>query len=250
MTDGPRPVAVVTGSSGGLGAAVVAVLRAQGLWVVGLDRVAPAEPTAPQTPDEHHLLDLGDLDAVAAVLPALQGRRVVALVNNAAVQDNLRLSDLDGATFLEVLTTNVVAAHLLTRGLADDLRAQGGAVVNISSVHALATTAAMGAYAASKAALVALTKVAAQELAPEVRVNAVLPGAVQTPMLEAGLARHPLSPEQARWALQGRTPLGRIGDPVDVARTVAFLLDSEQSGFVTGESLVVDGGVSARLSSE
>jgi NAD(P)-dependent dehydrogenase (short-subunit alcohol dehydrogenase family) len=95
--------------------------------------------------------------------------------------------------------------------------------------------------------------VAALELAPEVRVNAVLPGAVQTAMFEAGLERFADDDASRRAAvdrLVSRTPLARVGEPEEIATVIAFLLDNEQSSFVTGTTLVADGGVTARLASE
>lgn len=239
-----RGTAVVTGACGGIGAATCEVLAARGLDVVGLD----VRPGADITVDVANAAATHD-----ALREHLGDRPVVALVNNAAWQLVACLEDLDDASWREVIDVNVGAAHRLTRQLAPSLRANRGAIVNVSSVHAGASTAGMAAYAASKAALLAYTRVAALELAPEVRVNAVLPGAVQTAMLDAGLERFANDDAGRRAAvdrLVSRTPLDRVGKPMEIAQVIAFLLDPEQSSFVTGTTLVADGGVSARLASE
>jgi NAD(P)-dependent dehydrogenase (short-subunit alcohol dehydrogenase family) len=131
---------------------------------------------------------------------------------------------------------------------------QGGAIVNVSSVHAVATSANIAAYAASKGALLALTRALAIELAPDnIRVNAVLPGAVDTPMLHAGLSRGHVAGADLpalMQALSKRTVMGRIGQPTEIGQTILFLADSERSSFMTGQALVVDGGATARLSTE
>jgi len=137
------------------------------------------------------------------------------------------------------------------------LKARGGAaVVNISSVHAIQTSTNIAAYAASKGGLLALTRAMAIEFALDnIRVNAILPGAVDTPMLRAGLNRGHVSVSggdvQDRLDnLARKTVNGRIGTPEEIAHAIYFLADNEQSSFMTGQALVVDGGATARLSTE
>jgi len=132
--------------------------------------------------------------------------------------------------------------------------AEGSAIVNVASVHAVATSPNIAAYAASKGGLVALTRAMAIEFAPaNIRVNAILPGAVDTPMLAAGFNRGHLaqgSVEQQKAELARKTVNGRIGKPHEIASVIYFLADNTQSGYMTGQSVVVDGGASARLSTE
>ena len=134
------------------------------------------------------------------------------------------------------------------------LRSQGGSIVNVSSVHAIATSPGMAAYAASKGALMALTRAAAIELASEnIRVNAVLPGAIDTDMLRAGLVRNHeknVSFQKRLDSLSKKHVIGRIGQPQEVGEMVLFLANDRGSSFITGQSIVIDGGATIRLSTE
>jgi NAD(P)-dependent dehydrogenase (short-subunit alcohol dehydrogenase family) len=174
------------------------------------------------------------------------------LVNNAGVSLSRTLGDTTIDDWDHVMGVNVRAAFVTTRCLVPALR-NGGGIVNVSSVHAVATTGQVTAYAASKGALLALTRAAALELADEqIRVNAVLPGAIDTPMLRAGLVRlDPAGePDALIDQLAGRTPMRRIGDPGEISQAILFLADSARSAFCTGQALVVDGGATSRLSTE
>ena len=132
--------------------------------------------------------------------------------------------------------------------------AGGGAIVNVSSVHAVATSANIAAYAASKGGLLALTRATAIEFARDnIRVNAILPGAVDTPMLRAGMNRGHVQGEDILQRLDNlarKTVNGRVGQPEEIAHAIYFLADETQSSFMTGQALIVDGGATARLSTE
>jgi len=231
-------VAVVTGAAGGIGRATCALLASAGWTVIGLDRRAPAR-------DEWIQVDVGDADALVAALTDLQ--RVDGLVNNAAVQHSKALSETSVEEWDAVSAQNLRAPFVAMKALGSRLAVAHGAVVNVSSVHAVATSASVAAYAASKGGLVALTRAAALEFAEAgVRVNAVLPGAIDTPALRKRFERR----RDAEECLVARTPLKRIGNPEEVADAIVFLLDGQRSSFVTGQTLVVDGGALARLSTE
>ena len=126
--------------------------------------------------------------------------------------------------------------------------------MNVSSVHAVATSANIAAYAASKGGLLALTRALAIELAPyKIRVNAVLPGAVDTTMLHAGLNRGHLIDKDISQQIENlgkKHIIGRIGQSEEIAQGILFLADSERSSFMTGQTLIIDGGATARLSTE
>jgi NAD(P)-dependent dehydrogenase (short-subunit alcohol dehydrogenase family) len=233
-----RPVAVVTGAAGAIGTAICDALGDQGWDVIPVDRRPVHRPGAIK-------LDLANTTAVVdalSSLPAVQG-----LVNNAAVQLFKPLTETTVEEWDEVAAVNLRAAFVCLKCLHSQLVEAGGAVVNISSVHARATSAQISAYAASKGGLSAFTRAAALEMAPlGVRVNAVVPGAVDTPALRAGFTRRP----NAKNELLEQTPLGRIGEPREVAEIVSFLLDRDRSGFMTGQEIAVDGGALARLATE
>lgn len=228
---------VVTGASNGIGAACVRAFQTAGRTVVGVDAEAASEA------DEHLVVDLGGEDCGNVVAEALEGRPVEALVNNAAYAFYGPADETEVSTWNETLAVNLRAPFLLAVALHPSLRSAGGSVVNISSVHALATSPGVAAYAASKGGLVAMTRALAVEWAPSVRVNCVLPGAVDTRMLAEGLGRSGSTVEE----LGRRHPIGRVAEPEDIAETVLFLARAE---VMTGAALVADGGATARLGVE
>jgi glucose 1-dehydrogenase len=231
-------VVVVTGAAGGIGRATCALLASEGWTVIGLDRRTSAR-------DEWIQVDVSDADALVTALRDL--KRVDGLVNNAAVQHVKALSETSVKEWDAVSAQNLRAPFVAMKALRSRLAVAHGAVVNVSSVHAVATSASVAAYAASKGGLVALTRAAALEFAEAgVRVNAVLPGAIDTPALRKRFGRR----RDAEACLVSRTPLKRIGNPTEVADAIVFLLDGQRSSFVTGQTLVVDGGALARLSTE
>lgn len=250
------PVAVVTGVDGGIGAATARTLAGAGYRVVGVDRGVVGKKRR-QAVSHYLQADLALPSEVtrlctriAAELPVLD-----LLVNNAAVQLAGPVEETSVEQWDEVMAVNLRAPFLLVRHLVHCLASgRGGAVVNVASVHAIASSTGIAAYAASKGGLAALTRALAVELAPRrVRVNAVLPGAIDTTMLDAGLRRGHLRGndlDRLKAELGTRTVAGRIGRPEEIAEAVLFLADPERSGFVTGQQLVVDGGATARLSTE
>ncbi len=233
-----RRVAVVTGAAAGIGAATCDLLEVGGWEVVPVD----CKPMARQ----HAItVDLEDDEATSAALGRLP--RVDGLVNNAAVQLFKPIADTDLPEWDRVAAVNLRGPVACLQAVRRQLERTRGAVVNVASVHAHATSPGAAAYAASKAGLLSFTRSAAIELGPSgVRVNAVTPGAIDTQALRAGLDRASGSMS----SLISRTPLGRIGRPLDIAHAIAFLLDSDRSAFMTGQQIVVDGGAMARLSTE
>ncbi len=248
-----RRTALITGAAGGIGQATVAAFVEQGWQVIALDR-QPMEDLPELT--QFHQVDVSDPHAVEGFFTELSAQipRLEALVNNAAIQICKPLLAMSVEEWDAVMASNVRSVFLMVRGASPLLRAARGAVVNVSSVHAVATSKDIAAYAASKGALLALTRAMALEFAAEgVRVNAVLPGAVDTHMLRAGLRRGHVEGDslEVRMAeLAKRTVMGRIGEPEEIAQTILFLADGTRSSFMTGQSLIVDGGATARLSTE
>ena len=255
MTENKVRTVLITGAAGGIGKATVAYFTAQGWRVIGVDRneVYTGFPT-----DGFFIqADLAQPQEVEQVYreAAKFTSKLDTLVNNAAFQVTKPISQTSVEEWDQVIAVNLRAAFLGARYGFGLLAAEGGgAIVNVASVHAVATSPNIAAYAASKGGLVALTRAMAIEFAPaDIRVNAILPGAVDTPMLAAGFNRGHLaqgSVEQQKAELARKTVNGRIGQPHEIASVIYFLADSTQSGYMTGQSVVVDGGASARLSTE
>ncbi len=176
-------------------------------------------------------------------------------MNNAAIQVAKPIIETSVEEWDMVMASNLRSVFLGARLAFPLLKAAGGgAIVNVSSVHAVATSANIAAYAASKGGLLALTRAMAIEFAPEnIRVNAILPGAVDTPMLRAGLQRGHVAGGTVLDRLENlarKTVNGRVGQPEEIANCIYFLADNSQSSFMTGQAMIVDGGATARLSTE
>lgn len=246
---------LITGAAGGIGRATVRLFAESGWQVIGVDRapfveVFPANGLFIQA-------DISDPRHLEAIFKQAQEFTpcLNALVNNAAVQITKPLLETSVEEWDAVMASNLRSVFLGVK-LAYPLfkSAGGGAIVNVSSVHAIATSANIASYAASKGGLLALTRAMAIELAPDrIRVNAILPGAVDTPMLHAGLSRGHVGSGTLAMRLENlanKTVMGRIGRPEEIARAIYFLADEAQSSFMTGQALVVDGGATARLSTE
>jgi NAD(P)-dependent dehydrogenase (short-subunit alcohol dehydrogenase family) len=250
-----KKVVLVTGAAGGIGRATVELFSASGWRVIGVDRSSFGD----DFPESGHFIqaDISEPNELEAIFSRAQNfsERLDALVNNAAVQIAKPLLETSVEEWDEVMDSNLRVVFLSMK-LAFPLfeSAGGGAVVNVSSVHAVATSANIASYAASKGGMLALTRAMAIEFAPDdIRVNAILPGAVDTPMLHAGLSRGHVGdgslPERLE-NLANKTVIGRVGKPEEIAHAIYFLADETQSSFMTGQALIVDGGATARLSTE
>jgi len=246
---------LITGAAGGIGRATVQLFTESGWKVIGVDR----SDFGTDFPSSG-LFVKADISDPAAMDVIYQKARdfhpsLDAVVNNAAHQITKPILETSAEEWDLVIASNLRSVFLGAK-LAFPLfkAAGGGAIVNISSVHAIATSANIAAYAASKGGLLALTRAMAIEFAPaNIRVNAVLPGAVDTPMLRAGMNRSHAGDGTIHERLENlarKTVNGRVGTPDEIAHTIYFLADSTQSSFMTGQALVVDGGATARLSTE
>lgn len=240
---------LVTGSSGGIGAAVCTRFAAAGYQVTGLDIAAPPE----QATWTHQSCDLSEPGAARdAARTATSRVPVDVVVHAAAVQFLGSAGQVPSSDWARSLQVNLLALDEVVGACGDSLRERRGSVVAVGSVHAFATTREMVVYATTKAALGGWVRAAALDLAPQVRVNGVAPGAVRTPMLEAGFARRPAEGgiEASLRALADKTPLQAVAAPEAIAAMVATLCDDEVSGYITGSMVVMDGGALLRLGTE
>ena len=235
---------IVTGAAGGIGAALCERMRKDGYIAIGIDRnEAPAA-------DIHLEVDLGASEQLVEVGSRLANDyELKAVVHNGAVQPLGGAGETPWDEWANALRVNVIAVDALVSGTRDNLAANEGSVVVIGSVHGRATTGGITAYATTKAALEGWVRSAAMDLAPEIRVNAVAPGAIDTAKLREGFMRWGESAQERKAILRQRTALHRIGEPSEVAGAVSFLI-GEDARFITGTVLVVDGGATARLGSE
>ncbi len=245
MNKNPR-VMLITGAAGGMGRATVQLFNEKGWIVIGVDR----NEFGQSFPGNGLFIqaDISDPTQLEEIYSSVRKFTVSldAVINNAALQVVKPLLQTTVEEWDAVMASNLRSVFLGAKLAYPLLKNKGGgAIVNVSSVHAIATSSGVGSYAASKGGLLALTRSMAIEFAQDnIRVNAILPGAVDTPMLSAHL-------DQIRLEnLAKRTVNGRIGMPSEIAHAIYFLADEEQSSFMTGQSIVVDGGATAKLSTE
>lgn len=234
---------LVTGAARRVGAATARVLHGAGANLVLHYRSAAQEAAALAAQLEAHRphstlvvqADLLDVDALPGLIEAAVARfgSLDGLVNNASSFHATPLGQVTLADWHDLMGSNLQAPLFLTQAAAPHLRRAGGAVVNIIDIHAERPLKHYPLYCAAKAGLLGLTKALALELAPQVRVNGISPGPILWPEDDS-------FPPAARQEVLARTPLGRRGEPEDIARSVLFLL--ADAPYVTGQILAVDGG--------
>lgn len=243
-------VAIVTGAARGIGLAIATRFAKEGARVVVADIDEDGGSRAVEAIGEHGAArfvrcDVGEREEVDNLVAAVVGTwgSVDVLVNNAGIVHHAGFLDLDEADFDRVLRVNLKGAFLAGQAAARQMVAQvdaggaPGAIVNLSSVNAVLAIAEQVPYSISKGGVAQLTRVMALALAPwGIRVNAIGPGSIATDMLAAVNAD-----PAARQRLLSRTPLGRLGDPSEIAAIAAFLA-SDEASYVTGQTLYADGG--------
>jgi 3-oxoacyl-[acyl-carrier protein] reductase len=235
MTD-RQDTAVVTGAAKGIGRGIVERLAKDGYRIVAMDRLPDVLAVAEDlralgANADAFVVDIRDRAAIAAILDRFAPLDVI--VNNAAITSTHRFEDLTEGHFRENFEINTLGTFVMAQEGARRMR-NGGRIVNIAS-RSFAGAPQLAHYIASKTAVVGLTRAMAIDLSPrDIRVNAVAPGVVDTEML------HYMTPERQQ-AMLGLQLLGRIGQPEDIARAVAFLASAENR-YITGQVLIVDGG--------
>jgi 3-oxoacyl-[acyl-carrier protein] reductase len=242
MFDLTGKTALITGASGGIGAAIAGALHAQGATVaLSGTRVEALEALAATLGARAHVIpaDLSDPQAAPALIAAAEAAMgsVDILVNNAGLTKDglaLRMSDADWAKVLDV---DLAAPFRLSRAaLKFMLRRKSGRIINIGSVVGSTGNPGQANYAAAKAGLIGLTKALAQEVASRgITVNLIAPGFIETAMTEA-------LPDAQRAALAEKIPLGRLGAPADIAAAAVYLAATE-AGWITGATLHINGGM-------
>ena len=247
-------VAFVTGGAYGIGRGIVLEFASHQEIVIIADRdVDRGTALENRLKDNAQVrfskMDVRNESEIKTVIDraATEFGRIDVLCNNAGIEHYRRADEYSVDEWNSISETNLKGAFLCTKHAYPYLKESRGCVVNISSVQAFANESCISAYAASKAGLLGLTRGMALDFAKDgVRVNAVCPGAVQSGMMEAFLKDEP-DPEQMIKKIGSSIPLGRVGQPEDIATAVYFLA-SPAASYITGTTLVVDGGLLARLS--
>lgn len=244
MRNKQKPVALVTGAAGGIGRAICEVFLETGYRVIGVD--CQKTEKSPYEVIHFDVSRMNQQDAVSESFccrfEELAEGYLDVLVNNAAVQIVKPIQTISAADWDVTLATNLLAPFWLVQRFLPMLRSAKGNVLNIASIHSTVTKPEFAVYSTSKAALVALTRSLAIDLAPEVRVNAVVPAATDTLMLRTGFGDNVNKLKE----LGDYHPMGRIAQPEEVAQ-VALFLASSRASFMTGAVVNIDGGISACL---
>jgi NAD(P)-dependent dehydrogenase (short-subunit alcohol dehydrogenase family) len=241
--------ALVTGGASGIGEATVKELVRAGafVWIADID-LAGAEALASSIASAQVLhLDVTSPDSIAAAVSHLD--RLDILVNNAGIGHVGSIETTEPADFDRLLNVNVRSVYLVTRAFLPLLLAAAdghiGSIVNIASVSGLVGIKQRFAYCTSKGAVLAMTRQLAVEYPKSLRVNAICPGTVQTPFVEGYLEKfHKHNKDEVRAELRARQPVGRLGQPEEVASMVRYLA-SDEAAFITGSLFTIDGGWTA-----
>jgi NAD(P)-dependent dehydrogenase (short-subunit alcohol dehydrogenase family) len=250
MSPHSRSTAVVTGGAQGIGKAIVQRLLRDGyvVTIADIDEEAGGEAEQELRVDGEVRFvraDVGDETDVRRLMERTLAdfSRLDTLINNAGVQLRKPVEELTLAEWNRVLSTNLTGAFLCAKHATKHLRVSKGAIVNIASTRALQSEGNTEAYSASKGGIVALTHALAMSLAPDVRVNCISPGWIDVSEWKKRSRREP---SRIGTHEHEQQPVGRVGRPQDIADMVAYLL-SESAGFITGQNVVVDGGMTRKM---
>jgi NAD(P)-dependent dehydrogenase (short-subunit alcohol dehydrogenase family) len=242
------PAILVTGGASGIGFAVVEAVIAEGWRAIVADVSERNLAAAKEKLGEHSGLrfervDVADEPAVIKTVAACEKEfaPLAGVVNSAGIARDIPALETSAGVFRQVIDVNLIGSFLVAREAAKAMRSRAaGAIVNLASVSGIVGNQGRTAYGASKGGVIVMTKVMALEFAPlGIRVNAIAPGPIDTPMVKE------LHSEKIRAAWRDLVPQRRYGTPADIASTAIFLLDARKSGYVTGQTITVDGGFTA-----
>lgn len=254
MNNSDKKHVLITGALGGIGRATARKFKRHGWRVIGLDLAE--KPSSSCYLDGYHQLDLSQesrslavrFDQILRSLPRLDSLvHVAGLQVCASVENSDLINDWD-----RLFSVNLKSVYLLSQKAFPQLKSSGGNIVVVGSIHAFASSEQISMYAISKTALVGLVRNLALEWGRQgVRVNGIAPGAIDTPMLREGLSRQSgKTLEQALEVINRRHLRGKIGSPREMAELICFLATNRRSGFITGQTMIADGGASLILSTE
>lgn len=239
-------VAVVTGVGSGLGRSVVAALSREGATVVGCDVDHEAGAATMKGAGLYVPADVSREDDVAALVDEAVARfgRLDVMVNNAAIQIEKELLETTAEELDRVLSVNLKGPFFGCKHAVRVMRGSGGVIVNVASILALVGDGILAAYCTAKGGVLGLTRATAVQYGRDgIRCNAICPGDIETPIVQAYFATSE-DPAAMRASVEREYPLARIAQPDEIARAVVFLA-SDESSFMTGQPLVVDGGLLA-----
>lgn len=240
---------LVTGGASGIGLAIVEAVLREGWRAIVADR----EQTSLDHCREHlaqsgdrvrfEALDVGDENAVVRSIArcASEFGPIGGVVNSAGIASDVPVLETSAALFRKILEVNLIGSFIVSREVARHMQDHGGgSIVNIASVSGIRGNSGRVAYGASKGGVITMTKVMAVELATKgIRVNAIAPGPVETPLVRE------VHTAEARAEWLNRVPMNRYGQPSEIAGTAVFLLDGSKSSYITGQTISVDGGFTA-----
>jgi 2-keto-3-deoxy-L-fuconate dehydrogenase len=242
--------ALITGGASGIGESTVQELVRAGafVWIADINLAAAEKLAAATRPSRAIHLDVTNQESIAATVAQVE--RLDILVNNAGIGHVGSIETTEPEDFDRLLNVNVRAVYLVTRAFLPLLLAAGddrhvGTIVNMGSVAGQVGIRQRFAYCASKGAVISMTRQLAVEYPRTLRVNAICPGTVETPFVEGYLEKfHKDTKEETRAELRARQPIGRLGQPSEIASMVRYLA-SDEAAFITGACFAIDGGWTA-----
>lgn len=239
-------IALITGCNGGIGKSICEIFKLDGYEIIGLD----IDDKINKYVDLFIKTDLSSDNFNIELYDNIKNKydHIDTIVNVSAIQICKPIWEMKVSEWDVVYNCNVRSIFILTKCFLDLLKKCQGNIINIGSVHSIATSDRISAYASSKAAIVGLTRNLAIELAKfNIRVNCISPGAIDTPMLRDGLSRGHTNSFDSFCQVQ---LLKKVGMPEDIANFCLYLADNKKASFITGSNIVIDGGATIKLSTE